>query len=106
MAASCRGLAPAFTRNPSGYVDSWSEQDKQDLELAEKARDFLAGRAGKFIDRARGADVTQLTKQIYLFMEDLGVPARWKSWQNPCARRGNCRLPMKRCGNGMSLPGC
>ena len=63
-----------FTRNPSGYVDSWSEQDKQDLELAEKARDFLAGRAGKFIDRARGADVTQLTKQIYLFMEDLGAP--------------------------------
>ena len=65
-----------FTRNPSGYVDSWSEQDKQDLELAEKARDFLAGRAGKFIDRARGADVTQLTKQIYLFMEDLGAPPR------------------------------
>ena len=62
-----------FTRNPGGYTDRWSDQDKADLALAEQARLFLVERAQKFLAKTRGADVTALTKRIYLFLQDLGA---------------------------------
>ena len=62
-----------FTRNPGGYTDRWSDQDKADLALAEQARLFLVERAQKFLAKTRGADVTALTRRIYLFLQDLGA---------------------------------
>ena len=64
-----------FTRNPSGYTDRWSDQDRKDLARAEQARAFLVERADRFLSRARGADVTALTRQIYLFLVSLGAEA-------------------------------
>ena len=61
-----------FTRNPSGYVDTWSEQDRTDLANAEAARLFLVERAQTFLDKARGAWVGELTRRIYLFLQSLG----------------------------------
>ena len=62
-----------FTRNPSGYVDTWSEQDRTDLANAEAARLFLVERAQTFLDKARGAWVGELTRRIYLFLQSLGA---------------------------------
>lgn len=62
-----------FTRNPSGYVDTWSEQDHADLKNAEAARLFLVDRAQHFLDKARGAGVGELTRRLYLFLQALGA---------------------------------
>ena len=62
-----------FTRNPSGYVDTWSEQDRTDLANAEAARLFLVERAQTFLDKARGAWMGELTRRIYLFLQSLGA---------------------------------
>ena len=62
-----------FTRNPSGYVDNWSEQDRTDLADAETARSFLVERAQTFLDKARGAAVGEMTRRLYLFLQALGA---------------------------------
>lgn len=62
-----------FTRNPAGYTDRVSEQDKADLAAAEMARAFLVERTQNFLSRARGADVTALTRQLYFFLQSLGA---------------------------------
>ncbi len=62
-----------FTRNPSGYVENWTEQDQDDLKSAEAARKFLVERAQTFLDRARGAAVGELTRRLYLFLQALGA---------------------------------
>lgn len=62
-----------FTRHPGGYTDRWEQQDRDDLAMAEQGRAFLVQRAEKFLKRARGADVADLTKQIYLFLQALGA---------------------------------
>ena len=62
-----------FTRNPSGYVENWSEQDKTDLLNAETARAFLADRALAFVNKARGTAVGEMTRRLYLFLQALGA---------------------------------
>ena len=62
-----------FTRNPAGYTDRMGEQERQDLALAEQARDFLVSRITRFVNGARGADVTSLTLHIYGFLQSLGA---------------------------------
>lgn len=62
-----------FTRNPAGYTDRMGEQERQDLALAEQARDFLVSRITRFVNGARGADVTALTRHIYGFLQSLGA---------------------------------
>lgn len=80
-----------FTRNPSGYVDTWSDQDKADLENAERARAFLAQRADRFVQKARGASVGRLTRQIYLFLQALGAEESLQRLAGELRARG--RLP-------------
>ena len=62
-----------FTRNPAGYTDRMGEQERQDLALAEQARDFLVSRITRFANGAKGADVTSLTRHIYGFLQSLGA---------------------------------
>ncbi len=62
-----------FTRNPAGYTDRFTEQDEADLKAAESARAFLVERTQTFLSKARGADVTALTKQLYFFLQSLGA---------------------------------
>ena len=62
-----------FTRSPAGYTDRTTEEDAENLRLAEAARQFLVEKAEKFAGRARGADVGGLTKSLYLFLESLGA---------------------------------
>lgn len=62
-----------FTRNPSGYTDRFSDQDRTDLEHAEAARCFLIPKIQKLMDRCRDANVEQMTRSIYFFLEELGA---------------------------------
>lgn len=62
-----------FQRSAAGYAGQETEQDRRTLELAERARGFLVGHAQRFLGRARGADVPELTRQIYLFLQGLGA---------------------------------
>ncbi len=80
-----------FARNPSGYVDTWSEQDKTDLQNAERARAFLAQRADRFVEKARGASVGRLTRQVYLFLQALGAEDALQRLAEDLRARG--RLP-------------
>ncbi len=62
-----------FTRSPAGYAGPMTGEDAAALALAEQARAFLAERAQRFLARARGAAVPELTRQIYLLLESLGA---------------------------------
>ncbi len=63
-----------FTRSPAGYAGaSLTPEDTAELQAAERARDFLVGRAEIFLRDARGAALPEMTKQLYLFLQTLGA---------------------------------
>lgn len=63
-----------FTRSPAGYDGGeMSDEDQATLARAEEARAFLAGQAQRFLGRARGAAVPELTRSLYLFLQAVGA---------------------------------
>lgn len=62
-----------FTRSAAGYAGTEREEDVRTREDAEAARAYVAERAQKFLQRTKNANAAALTKQLYLFLQDLGA---------------------------------
>lgn len=62
-----------FTRSAAGYAGTEREEDVRTRENAEAARAYVAERAQKFLQRTKNANAAALTKQLYLFLQDLGA---------------------------------
>ena len=62
-----------FTRSAAGYAGTEREEDVRTREDAEAARAYVAERAQKFLHRTKNANAAALTKQLYLFLQDLGA---------------------------------
>lgn len=62
-----------FTRSAAGYAGTEREEDVRTREDAEAARAYVAERVQKFLQRAKNANAAALTKQLYLFLQDLGA---------------------------------
>ena len=78
-----------FTRSPAGYTDRVTEEDNENLKLAEQAREFLVSRAEKFAARAKNAGVPAMTKAIYLFLEELGAEKTLAALAESLREEGN-----------------
>ena len=62
-----------FTRSAAGYADVERAEDVRTREDAEAARAFLVDRIQKFLPRTKDAGAAALTKQLYLFLQNLGA---------------------------------
>ena len=64
-----------FNRNPQGFGEATrvTEEEKEDLELAEQARQKLQPIIEKLRTRAKDADAAALSKALYLCLKELGA---------------------------------
>lgn len=62
-----------FTRSAAGYAGKESPEDVRLREDAEAARAFVVQKIQDFLPRAKDADATALTRQIFLFLQALGA---------------------------------
>lgn len=80
-----------FQRSAAGYAGNEKEEDQQTLLRAERARSVMVTAAQKFMAAAKGRDAAGLTKQIYLFLADLGAEKVLSALAETLRDRG--RLP-------------
>ena len=62
-----------FTRSPEGYNGQMNDVEKRVLALAEEGRIFLVSRAQSFLDKVRGAGATEISRQLYFLLKEIGA---------------------------------
>ncbi len=62
-----------FTLNPSGFSETFSEQDKQSLEIAEKVRRSVVEPALKFKNDSKDKNGREITELLYNTLTSTGV---------------------------------
>lgn len=58
-----------FTKNPEGLLQQLTPQAEQQLSLAEQMRADITPKLAAFSRRCRGANASELTRQLYLLMQ-------------------------------------
>lgn len=61
-----------FTRSPSGYSSSMSEEDERNLEIINRLRERVASLLGAFSDAVRSASGRDISAAVYNLLSDSG----------------------------------
>lgn len=64
-----------FAFNPSGFSSRMSQEEQQELDLAEHARKKIISALTAFLKHTKKTNGKQLAKEIYLLLDKLGAPA-------------------------------
>lgn len=82
----------AFTQNPRGYADEFTEQDKRELKKAEALRRQAIGPLVEFKERVANADGLHISKAVYRLLEAFHVASHLKEKAGELRRRGENTL--------------
>lgn len=66
-------LSP-FTANPRGYSDTFTQEDQMELEALEDLREKVTAPLLLFQRRIRDAGGTEISKAVYMLLQDYDVP--------------------------------
>ncbi len=68
-----------FTANPEGFAGTFSQQDKQQLEILEQARRQVMKPLEKFASATANTDGTGMAKAVWELLQDAQVPEHLKT---------------------------
>lgn len=77
-----KGFKTEFTKNPSGYKDNFSQDEKNELSKAERVRQNVVVPLLKFKEDAKDKTVKEITELFYELICNIGITQKLKSLSN------------------------